>query len=123
MRSPRRHSLSPAHARHVEVHLRERGPPLGQASGGMMAPRKKKPDDAELKAAIVDAALPHVPFDGFTDKVLRQAGEEAGAGKDAVAQLFPEGALSLVEACSAFADQELEKRLAARDLKAMKVRE
>jgi ubiquinone biosynthesis protein COQ9 len=89
----------------------------------MMAPRKKKPDDGKLKAAIVDAALPHVPFDGFTDKVLRQAADEAGAGKETVARLFPDGAQSLVEACSTFADEELEKRLAKLDLKAMKVRE
>jgi ubiquinone biosynthesis protein COQ9 len=88
-----------------------------------MTPRRKKPDDAQLKTAIVDAALPHVPFDGFTDKVLRQAGEETGAGRETVARLFPEGPLSLVEACSSFADEELEKRLSARDLKSMKVRE
>jgi ubiquinone biosynthesis protein COQ9 len=89
----------------------------------MMAPRRKKPDDAELKAAIVDAALPHVPFDGFTDKVLRQAGEEAGADRETIARLFPEGALSLVEACSSFADEELERRLSLLDLKSLKVRE
>lgn len=88
-----------------------------------MAPRKKKTTDAELKAAIVDAALLHVPFDGFTDKVLRQAGEEAGAGKETVARLFPDGPLSLVEACSTFVDEELERRLSALDLKSLKVRE
>ncbi|HEX2594244.1 MAG TPA: COQ9 family protein [Rhizomicrobium sp.] len=88
-----------------------------------MTPRKKKPDDAALKAAIVDAALPHVPFDGFTDKVLETAAKEAGADKDTLKRLFPEGALSLVEACSDFADGEMEKRLAALDLKAMKIRE
>lgn len=88
-----------------------------------MTPRKKKLDDATLKAAIVDAALPHIPFDGYTDKVLAQAGLEAGADKETLARLFPDGAQSLVEACSTFADEELEKRLAAMDLKAMKIRE
>jgi ubiquinone biosynthesis protein COQ9 len=88
-----------------------------------MTPRKKKPDDATLKAAIVDAALPHVPFDGFTDKVLQQAAKEAGADKDDVTRLFPDGAPSLVEACSQFADEELEKCLAKLDLKSMKIRD
>jgi len=88
-----------------------------------MAPRKTQPDDATLKNAIVDAALAHVPFDGFTNKVLTRAAEETGADKEAVARLFPDGVLSLVEACSVFADAELEKRLAAMDLKSMKIRE
>jgi len=88
-----------------------------------MAPRKKKPDDAVLKAAIVDAALPHVPFDGFTDKVLELAAKEADADKETLARLFPDGAQSLIEACSHFADDEMEKLLAKMDLKAMKVRE
>lgn len=87
-----------------------------------MTPRKKKMDDATLKAAIIDAALPHVPFDGFTDKVLQRSATEAGADKETLIRLFPEGPLSLVEACSQFADDELEKRLAAMDLKAMKIR-
>ena len=72
-------------------------------------------DDAALKTAIIDAALPHVPFEGFTGKVLQQAGVETGADKETVARLFPEGPLSLVEACSQFVDDELEslqKRIA-----------
>jgi len=88
-----------------------------------MTPRKKKPDDAALKASIIDIALTHVPFDGFTDKVLQRAAQETGTDKDTLARLFPEGTLSLVEACSQFADAELEKRLAKIDLKAMKIRE
>jgi ubiquinone biosynthesis protein COQ9 len=79
--------------------------------------------DAALKAAIIDAALPHVPFDGFTGKVLEQAGVEAGADKETIARLFPEGPLSLVEACSQFVDDELEKLLGKMDLAAMKVRQ
>jgi ubiquinone biosynthesis protein COQ9 len=88
-----------------------------------MAPRKKKMDDAALKAAIVDAALPHVPFDGYSDKVLTQAAEEAGADKETLARLFPDGPMSLVEACSDFADAQMVQRLAKLDLTSMKIRE
>ncbi|MBV9541027.1 MAG: COQ9 family protein [Alphaproteobacteria bacterium] len=86
-------------------------------------PAKKKPaDDTALKAKLLDAALKHVVFDGFTDKALTRAMQETGADKDAVARLFPQGPLSLVEAFSDSADATMESHLAAMDLKAMKIR-
>lgn len=85
-------------------------------------PAKKKPDDATLKAAVLDAALKHAPFDGFTDKTLALAATEAGVAKDVVARLFPQGPLSLVELFSHTADAEMEKSLVAMDLKSMKIR-
>ena len=87
-----------------------------------MTPRKRKTDDASLKDAVLKAALPHVVFDGFTDKTLAGAAKEAGVGKEQVARLFPNGALSLVETFSENADAAMEKHLAQMDLKAMKVR-
>ncbi|MBV9419349.1 MAG: COQ9 family protein [Alphaproteobacteria bacterium] len=86
-------------------------------------PAKKKPaDDTALKAKLLNAALKHVVFDGFTDKALTRAMQEVGADKDAVARLFPQGPLSLVEAFSDSADATMEAHLAAMDLKAMKIR-
>ena len=35
-------------------------------------------DVAAAREKIVDAALPHVPFDGWTHDVLRQAAADAG---------------------------------------------
>ncbi|HXC54747.1 MAG TPA: COQ9 family protein [Rhizomicrobium sp.] len=87
-----------------------------------MAPRKKSTDDAALKTAVLDAALKHVVFDGFTDRLLVRAGEEVGADRSALARLFPDGPQSLVEAFSEAADAEMEKHLAAMDLGAMKIR-
>ncbi len=87
-----------------------------------MAPRKKPLDDSALKAKVLAAALPHIVFDGFTDKTLANAAKEAGVAKDRLARLFPEGALGLVEAFSEDADAAMEKHLAAMDLKAMKIR-
>jgi ubiquinone biosynthesis protein COQ9 len=94
-------------------------------------PRKKKveaepapkKDDAELKQAVLAAALPHAAFDGFTDSVLQKAGEEAGLDKITLTRLFEGGPISLVEFYSTWADGEMEKNLAATDLKAMKIRE
>ncbi|MEJ0027365.1 MAG: COQ9 family protein [Rhizomicrobium sp.] len=87
-----------------------------------MAPRKKPLDDAALKAKVLDAALPHVVFDGFSDTALGRAAKEAGVAKDKLAQLFPQGPLSLVEAFSQSADAAMEKHLAAMDPTAMKIR-
>ncbi len=92
------------------------------------APRKKSVgatggDDATLKGAVLAAALAHVPFDGFTDKVLHDAGAEAGVDRITLARLFPKGPLSLVETFSQSSDAEMERRLAKAKLSAMKVRE
>jgi ubiquinone biosynthesis protein COQ9 len=86
--------------------------------------RKKKPrDDAALKRAVVEAALAHAAFDGFTDRVLAHAASECGLDKAATAGLFPDGAQSLVEAYSLNVDADMEKELARLRLPAMKVRE
>jgi ubiquinone biosynthesis protein COQ9 len=87
-----------------------------------MPPKKKKTDDAGLKDAVLDAALNHAVFDGFSDKALARAGEEASADKQTLARLFPNGPLSLVEAFSESADNAMDAALAALDIKAMKVR-
>jgi ubiquinone biosynthesis protein COQ9 len=94
-------------------------------------PRKKKADaeptpkkdDAELKQAVLAAALPHAAFDGFTDSVLQKAGEEAGLDKITLTRLFEGAPISLVEFYSTWADGEMEKNLAETDLQAMKIRE
>jgi ubiquinone biosynthesis protein COQ9 len=52
-----------------------------------------------------------------------RAGEDAGADKEALARLFPDGPLSLITLFSHTADREMEAKLAALDLPAMKVRE
>ena len=54
--------------------------------------------------------------------MLSQAAEEAGADKTAVARLFPNGTLGLIEAFSEDADRKMETALAARKLSAMKIR-
>jgi len=98
----------------------------------MTEPKERKPrarrkppagDDVSLKAAVLAAALPHVPFDGFTDKVLAEAAAEAALDRICVARLFPQGPLSLVEAFSDSIDAEMEQRLAKLKLAQMKIRD
>jgi ubiquinone biosynthesis protein COQ9 len=89
-----------------------------------MTTRKKRPrDDDALKRAVVEAAIAHAAFDGFTDRVLARAASECDLDKAATARLFPAGAPSLVETYSLLADADMEKQLARVHLPAMKVRE
>lgn len=85
------------------------------------APKTERMDDQTAREAVLAAALPHAAFDGFTDSVLQKAAMEAGV-KD-VARLFENGPISLVEFYSTWADAQMEAKLAATDLKAMKIRE
>ena len=87
------------------------------------APQADVKDDAGLREAVLMAALPHAAFDGFTDSVLDKAGRDAGVSKADVARLFEGGPLALVEFYSVWADAQMQKVLADKDLKAMKIRE
>ncbi len=83
---------------------------------------KAAKDDVALKVAVIEAALPHIAFDGFTDRLMERAAKEAGADQDDVPRLFPNGALGLLEAYSDSVDAEMEKRLAKVKLTTMPVR-
>jgi ubiquinone biosynthesis protein COQ9 len=85
-------------------------------------PETGKKDDAALREAVLMAVLPHAAFDGFTQSVLDKAGKDAGLTKTDVARLFENGPAGLVEFYSIWADAEMEKSLAATDLKALKIR-
>lgn len=87
-----------------------------------MAARKASRSDEALKHAVIAAALPHVAAYGFTGKLLKVAAAEAGVAHGDIARLFPDGALSLIEAYSAEVDAEMEQRLAKLKLKSMPVR-
>jgi len=78
---------------------------------------------ATQRDALIMAALPHVPFDGWSDKCLRHAGEIAGLGADAAVRLFPDGARGAVAHFMNLADRLMIEDLRAYDLASLKVRE
>jgi ubiquinone biosynthesis protein COQ9 len=80
-------------------------------------------NDVTQKYAVLKAALVHIPFDGFTDKVLLQAADAAGVDRAAIPRLFPKGPLGLVEVFSESSDAEMGQELARAKLSKMKVRE
>jgi ubiquinone biosynthesis protein COQ9 len=97
--------------------------PKEKAAEPQAEPKTERRDDEALRAAVLAAALPHAAFDGFTDAVLQKAAAEAGVSKTELARLFEDGPISLVEYFSTHTDAQMEKQLAATDLKAMKIRE
>jgi len=100
---------------------RRKAAPKPDAQAKVADADKSKPDDRQMREAVLAASLPHAAFDGFTDQLLQKAGAEAGVAKADLARLFENGPLSLIEFYSSWADAEMEKRLG--DLKAMKIRE
>jgi ubiquinone biosynthesis protein COQ9 len=77
----------------------------------------------ELKEKILTNALKHVPFDGWSEAVLRCAVKETGYDAAYAEILFPDGVVELVELFIARADRSMLAALSALPLAEMKVRE
>ena len=58
-------------------------------------------------ASIIEAALVHVPFDGWGQTALNAGAADAGFTADDVARLFPAGALDAVVIHSAMGDEAM----------------
>lgn len=75
------------------------------------------------RQAILQAALPAVPFDGWSWKTLRQAAVAAGYDEIMAARAFPGGPADLVAAFVADADAQMLARLESQDLASLRIRE
>jgi ubiquinone biosynthesis protein COQ9 len=80
-------------------------------------------DRDAVRAAIIDATLPHVPFDGWTQGALQQGAVGAGHDKVMALRVFPGGPVEAVEFWSHLADRRMLAALEQRELSAMKVRD
>jgi ubiquinone biosynthesis protein COQ9 len=85
--------------------------------------RSKTPDPADIRRAILEAALPLIPQSGFTDATLKRAAADAGVESVSLARQFPRGAVDLGGAFSEWADDHMEAALKAAPLPEMKIRE
>ena len=75
------------------------------------------------KDAILDAALTHVPFDGWSEATLRAATADAGVAPGLARALFPRGALDLALGYHERGDAQMVQALGAADLSSMRFRE
>jgi len=72
------------------------------------------------KDLILEAALPHISFNGWSDSTLRDAEKDTGLPSD---QFFPRGAFDLALHFSDWADRQMLKALEEHDISDMRVRD
>ncbi|QYK41858.1 MAG: COQ9 family protein [Paracoccaceae bacterium] len=75
------------------------------------------------RAAILAAALPHVPFEGWSDATLRAAAADSGEPLALARALFPRGGVDLAMAWHRAGDAEMARRLAGTDLATLRFRD
>ncbi len=72
---------------------------------------------------VLDAALLHVPFDGWSETTLRAAIADSGVSEALARSLFPRGGVDLALAYHRRGDALMRERLAATDLAALRYRD
>ena len=78
-----------------------RRPAKTKARGAVLA---DDPIDA-MRRAIVRAAVPHVPFDGWSLAALRAGARDAGYGEADAVRAFPSGVVDAIELHARMADE------------------
>jgi ubiquinone biosynthesis protein COQ9 len=76
-----------------------------------------------VKAQVLDAALAHVPFDGWSERTLLAAIADSGVAPGLARSYFPRGGVDLALAFHARGDAEMVERLRGMDLSALRYRD
>jgi ubiquinone biosynthesis protein COQ9 len=88
-----------------------------------MSRKAAKEPAGDIRDTIVEKALPHVAFDGWTLKTLIAGARDAGLDPARAQLAFPGGEIEAVKHFSDWMDRRMLAALTQRDLKSMKVRE
>ncbi|MDV7145143.1 COQ9 family protein [Tropicimonas sp. TH_r6] len=78
---------------------------------------------AELKSKLLDAALMHVTFDGWSEETFRAAARDAEIDPEVARVICPRGAVDLALAYHERGDEEMLRRLALEDLPTLRLRD
>lgn len=81
----------------------------------------QSPENA--REAVLDAALSHVPFDGWSETTLRAAIADSGVAEGLARALFPRGGIDLAVAFHKDGDRQMAEALAKADLSQMRFRD
>lgn len=81
------------------------------------------PQHDDIRDKLLDAALTHVPFDGWSEATFRAARADADVPEPLARAVCPRGAVDLALAYHARCDQEMKKRVLAADLAEMRFRD
>src|ERR1043165_9892766 len=77
----------------------------------------------QTRHALLEATLPHIPFDGWTGAAVTAGARNLGLSPGEVANGFPGGPTGMIGLMSVEADQRMLEALEREDLASMKVRE
>jgi ubiquinone biosynthesis protein COQ9 len=77
----------------------------------------------ELQERLIEAALPHVPFDGWGETALLAATKDLGLEPGLALNAFPGGAAAMIEFHSRLADRRMVADYEAEDTSTLKLRE
>ena len=80
-------------------------------------------DIDKTRAKLLEATLPHIAFDGWTEKALLSGAAELGLDQAEALTAFPGGSAEIIEYFSAEADRRLLAELEKHDLASMRLRE
>jgi ubiquinone biosynthesis protein COQ9 len=77
----------------------------------ILIPRIMKPQFRTIQDSILKAALPIIPFDGWTERALKQAAKDAGFDPVMVDAVFPAGVDDAIDHYAQMMDGAMEKSL------------
>jgi ubiquinone biosynthesis protein COQ9 len=77
----------------------------------------------DVRERVVAAALPHVAFDGWSDKTIAYAVEDAGVDPAMARLAFPRGGIDLALGYHYTCDERLRERLVGEDLLGLRFRD
>jgi ubiquinone biosynthesis protein COQ9 len=80
-------------------------------------------DSKALREKLIDAAIAHVPFDGWGDKALAAAARDLGIDPALVRNAFPGGGIEMIEFHSRLADRRMVADFEQADTTGLKLRE
>ena len=80
-------------------------------------------DPQDLRDRLLDSALTHVPFDGWTRAALNAAAHGVGVSPALAANAFPGGAAEMIDYWNQRCDQRMLAALEERDLSGFRFRD
>ncbi|MBI3707284.1 MAG: COQ9 family protein [Proteobacteria bacterium] len=80
-------------------------------------------DRPSARAKLIEAALTHVPFDGWTQTALQAGARDVGFPPAMALRLFPRGATEAVEVWCGLGDRRMMAEIERRDVSTLKTRE
>ncbi len=91
----------------------------GKANGGSDGLE----DPSVLRDRLIEAAMPHIPFDGWGRQAALEAAQDLDLDPGAAMKAFPGGAIDMIRCHLQRADREMMAALAEMDLPSMRVRD